>query len=157
MADLVYPELSYKITGILYKVYNQMGGGYQEKYYQRAVKRELFTSKIPFLEQVRTDFNYNGKIVGRYYVDFIIDHKIALELKATPNFSIKDTMQVLNYLKQSNLKLGILASFNRNNVIYRRILRGKDHQSYQCSFENSRYLEIRVIREKPISENQSFP
>jgi GxxExxY protein len=102
-----------------------LGGGYQEKYYQQAVKRELFLQNIPFLEQVRTDFNYNGKLIGRYYLDFIIDHKIVLELKATPLLTTKDIMQVLNYLKQSGLELGILASLNRNNLFYKRILKGK--------------------------------
>jgi len=126
MAELVYPELSYRIVGILYKIYNQMGGGFQEKYYQKAVKRELFTQKIPFLEQVRADFNYDGQLIGRYYIDFIICHKIILELKITPSFSRRDIMQVLNYLKQSGLKLGILASLNRNNIIFKRILKGPD-------------------------------
>jgi len=126
MAELIYPEMSYKLVGILFKVYNQLGGGYQEKYYQQAIKRELFVNQIPFLEQVRTDFNYNGKIIGRYYLDFIIGHKIVLEIKTTPSFSTKDIMQVLNYLKQSSLQLGILASLNRNNMIYKRILRGRD-------------------------------
>ena len=126
MAELIYPELSYKIIGILFMVYNQLGGGYQEKYYQQAIKRKLFMSQLPFLEQVRTDFNYNGKMIGRYYLDFIIDHKVVLEIKATPSLSTKDIMQVLNYLKQSGLQLGILASLNRNNLIYKRILKGKD-------------------------------
>ena len=126
MAELVHPELSYKIVGILYKIYNQMGGGFQEKYYQHAIKRELFSQKIPFLGQVRADFNYDGKIIGRYYLDFIIDHKVVLELKITPGFSKKDIMQVLNYLKQSNLQLGILVSLNRNNIMFKRILKGSD-------------------------------
>jgi GxxExxY protein len=126
VAELIYPELSYRIIGVLYKVYNQLGGGYQEKYYQQAIKRELYSNGIPFLEQVRTDFNYNGKRIGRYYLDFIIDHKVVLEIKCTPAFIKKDVMQVLNYLKQSNLKLGILASLNRNNIFYKRILRGKN-------------------------------
>lgn len=126
MLELIYPELSYKLVGLLYKVYNQLGGGYQEKYYQQALKRELFVNKIPFLEQVRTDFNYNGKMIGRYYLDFIVDHKIVLEIKAVPSFSKKDIMQVLNYLRQSDLKLGILASLNRNNIFYKRILRGRN-------------------------------
>lgn len=126
MAEIVHKELSYRIMGILFKVYNQLGGGYQEIYYQKAIKRELLINKIPFLEQVRTDFNYNGCNVGRYYLDFIIGHKIVLELKITPIFTTKDIMQVLNYLKQTDLKLGILASLNRNQLIYKRILRGKD-------------------------------
>jgi GxxExxY protein len=126
MAELIYPELSYKIVGILFGVYNQVGGGYQEKYYQRALKRELFTNGIPFLEQVKTEFIYKGRSIGRYYLDFVVDHKIVLELKTAPSFTRRDIMQVLNYLRQSNLKLGILASLNRNNVIYKRILKGSD-------------------------------
>lgn len=125
MAELVHPELSYKIVGLLFSVYNQMGGGYQEKYYQNALKKELLTNNIPFLEQVRTEFNYQGKRIGRYYLDFIIDHKIVLELKTAPSFSRKDFMQILNYLRQSSLELGILVSLNRNNIFYKRILKGK--------------------------------
>ena len=125
MAEIVYPELSYKLIGILFKVYNRLGGGYQEKYYQRAIKKELLTNQIPFLEQVKCDFNYNGKLIGRYYLDFIIDHKIVLEIKIVPAFSRKDIMQVLNYLKHSGLKLGILASLNRNHIFYKRILKGR--------------------------------
>ena len=124
MAELVFPELSYKIIGILYRVYNRLGGGYQEKYYQQAIKREFFVNKIPFLEQVRTDFIYHGQMLGRYYLDFIVDHKIVLELKITPSFSQKDILQILNYLKQSDLRLGILTSLNRNNIHYKRILKG---------------------------------
>lgn len=125
MAEIVYPELSYKLVGILFKVYNQLGGGYQEKYYQRAIQKELLTNQIPFLEQVKCDFNYNGKLIGRYYLDFIIDHKIVLEIKTVPAFSRKDIMQVLNYLKQSDLKLGILASLNRNSIFYKRLMKGR--------------------------------
>ena len=129
MTELVYPELSYKIVGILYNVYNHLGGGYQEKVYQKAINNELKINKIPFLQQVRTNINYNSRSIGEYYLDFIIDHKIVLELKISPSFSVRDIMQVLNYLKQSSLELGILASLNRNNIIYKRILRGKKNLS----------------------------
>ncbi|MCU0640758.1 MAG: GxxExxY protein [Candidatus Margulisbacteria bacterium] len=125
MADLIYPELSYRLIGILYAVYNRLGGGYQEKYYQQAVRHELLTAGIPFLEQVKCNLFYQGKPLGRYYLDFIVDHTIVVELKAASSFSKRDIMQVLNYLKQSNLELGILASFSRNSIFYKRILRGR--------------------------------
>ncbi|OGC03820.1 hypothetical protein A2276_08210 [candidate division WOR-1 bacterium RIFOXYA12_FULL_43_27] len=133
MTEIIYPDLSYRIVGILFKVHNQLGGGLQEKYYQQAIKREFFTNNIPFLEQLRVDFNYNGSFLGRYYLDFVVDHKIVLELKITPAFSKRDIIQVLNYLKQSNLKLGILASLNRNNVFYKRILAGNGPNSSHSS------------------------
>jgi GxxExxY protein len=129
MIEIIYPELSYQIVGLLYNVYNNIGGGYQEKYYQQAVKRELLVNRIPFLEQVRADINYKGQQLGKYYLDFMIDHKLVLELKVNPFFSVRDITQVLNYLKQANLKLGILASMNRNNVMFKRILKGKDDEN----------------------------
>jgi len=125
MAELIFPELSYKIVGVLYKVYNELGGGYQEKYYQQAVKRELMVNRMPFLQEVRSNLNYKGREIGKYYLDFVIDHKIALEIKVAPSFKMRDIMQMLGYLKQSGLKLGILVSMNRNNIIFKRILKGK--------------------------------
>lgn len=125
MADLVHPELSYKLVGILYQVYRKLGGGYQERVYQAAVKRELTKNKIGFLEQVNVDLTYDGNKLTYYRLDFIIEHKIVLELKVGPKFIPRDIMQVLSYLKQSNLQLGILVSFNRRDIFFKRILKGK--------------------------------
>lgn len=126
MAELLYPELSYRLVGLLYKIYNRLGGGYQEKVYQEALRRELLINQIGFLEQVKVDLFYDKQKLQRYYIDFIADHKIVIELKVTPRFTHRDIMQVLTYLKQSNLKLGILASLNRDNIQFKRILRGLD-------------------------------
>ena len=86
MSELVYPKLSYKIVGILYKVYNALGGGYQEKVYQAAVKREFIKNKIGFIEQVSVDLIYDKDKIARYRLDFIVEHKIVLELKIAPPF-----------------------------------------------------------------------
>ena len=125
MAKLVHPELSYKLVGILYKIYNKLGGGYQEKVYQSALRRELTENKIGFIEQVSVDLLYEGNKINRYRLDFIIEHKIVLELKVTPRFTPRDIMQVLGYLKKSGLELGILVSLNRNAIFHKRILKGK--------------------------------
>ncbi|OGC03656.1 hypothetical protein A2276_07305 [candidate division WOR-1 bacterium RIFOXYA12_FULL_43_27] len=129
---IVYKELSYRIMGILFDVHNTMGGGYQEKYYQKAIKLSLVEQKIPFLEQVRTDLVVHGQIIGRYYIDFVIDHKVVLEIKSRINFSKRDIIQVLGYLRQSNLNLGILASFSTDGLKYKRILKG-----FENRFEHS--------------------
>jgi len=121
---IVHKELSYKIMGILYDVYNSLGSGYQEKYYQKAIKLYLMKERIPYLEQVRADLIVKGQIIGRYYMDFVIDHKIVLEIKSRLNFSKRDILQVLGYLKQSNLELGILVSFSTEGLKSKRILRG---------------------------------
>jgi len=140
MAELIYPELSYKIVGVLYKIYNELGGGYQEKVYQAAVRRELLNNKLGFIEQVKVDLFYDGNKIHRYYLDFIIEHKIVLELKVTPRFVPRDIMQVLGYLKQSELQLGILASLNRNEIFFKRLLKGRNSDSR--NLRNSNYANI---------------
>jgi GxxExxY protein len=124
VARLLHPELSYKLVGILFNVFKNLGPGLQEKYYQKAIKLQLIESKIPFLEQVRVDLNIGEENVGRYYLDFIIDHKIVLEIKARSAFFRSDIFQVLGYLNKSGLELGILARFSQDGVKTKRILKG---------------------------------
>ena len=124
MADLIYKELSYRIVGILFKVYNELGAGYQEKYYQKAISSELRKSGIRFKEQVLVDLKYNGEKIGKYFIDFLIDDKIVLEIKISPRFYARDVKQVIAYLKTTSLNLGILASFSKYELKFRRILKG---------------------------------
>jgi GxxExxY protein len=113
--------------GLLFKIYNELGGGYPEKVYQAAVRQELVDKNIGFLEQVEADLYYAGKKLNRFRLDFVIEHKIVLELKVCSHFRPRDYYQILGYLKQNKLDLGILASFARTGVKYKRILRGYSH------------------------------
>ncbi len=70
MANLVEKELSYKIVGALFNVYNSLGGGYQEKYYQRAIAKELLNQRIGFKEQVHIPLYYGKENIGRYFFRF---------------------------------------------------------------------------------------
>ncbi len=124
MEKLVHKELSYLIVGVLFKAYNELGGGYQEKYYQRAIALELKRLGINFKEQILVNLNYNGRNIGKYYLDFVIENKIVLEIKTVPRFYSRDIKQVLAYLKATGLLLGILASFSRGELKFKRILRG---------------------------------
>jgi len=124
MAKLLYPDLSYRIVGMLFKVFKSLGSGLQERYYQKAIKLNLQKEKIPFLEQVRTEIELYGNTIGRYYLDFIIDSKIVLEIKSRSHFYRSDIQQVLAYLKKSGLELGLLARFGKDGVKVKRILKG---------------------------------
>src|SRR3989344_633736 len=125
MAELILPELSYKVVGALFKVYNELGGGYQEKYYQRAVAKALRDAELQFQEQVTVPLLFGSEKIGRYFIDFVIKNEIALEIKATPRFYVRDTKQVLTYLKATGLMLGLLAAFGHNGLQLKRILRGR--------------------------------
>lgn len=121
-SKLIYPKLSYQIVGILFDVHNEMGSGHRESFYQRAVKNSLTKLKIPFKEQVYIPISYKEDIVGRYFLDFLIDNKIVLEIKVGQRFLKSNFDQVYSYLTSKRLSLGILAVFSRDGVKFKRIL-----------------------------------
>jgi GxxExxY protein len=120
--DILYPELSYQIIGILFEVFKELGSGYQEKYYQKAIATELKRCGLEYKEQVSTSLNYKGEKIGNYFLDFLIEDKIVLEIKKDRHFSRKNIEQVYAYLKAFNLKLGILANFTSEGLKFKRIL-----------------------------------
>jgi GxxExxY protein len=97
MAKLIYPKLSYTIVGILYKVHSNLGGNYQEKYYQRAVAIELKELGLSFTREIAVELSYQDEKVGRYLLDFLIEDKIILELKAKPLITHEDFRRVKAY------------------------------------------------------------
>ena len=120
--DLIYPELSYQLIGILFEIFRQLGGSFQEKYYQRAIALELKKCNLGFKEQLFLPLYYKEEKIGKYYLDFLIENKIVLEIKKDKRFSKKDIEQIVAYLKTSNLKLGILANFTKDGLKFKRIL-----------------------------------
>lgn len=124
MANLIEKELSYKVVGVLFDVYNSLGGGYQEKYYQRAIAKELEKRDIKFTQQIKIPIDFKGDSIGRYFLDFLIENKIVLEIKAANKFYGRDVKQILAYLKNGEIDLGILVNFTRNGLQLKRVLRG---------------------------------
>lgn len=121
-ADILYPELSYKIVGVLFDVFNDLGYRYQEKYYQRAVAAAFGNLGIKFKEQVLASLEFKGRPIGRYFYDFLVEDRIILELKRGDSFSRSDIQQILGYLTRSSLNLGILARFSSRGLKFRRII-----------------------------------
>jgi len=122
---LVYPELSYKIIGVAFKVFNALQYGHRENYYQKAIELELAKQRIKYEKQKLVSLNYDGYKIGRYYLDFIIDDKIVVELKVLSSYRYKNIRQVLEYLLETNKKLAILIYFTKEGVRYRRIINPK--------------------------------
>ena len=120
--DLIYPELSYELVGILFEVSKNLGSEHLEKHYQRALIDEFTKRKIEFKAQVPVPIEYKGNKIGIYFLDFLIKSKIVLEIKKNKNFSRNNIQQVYRYLKTLDLKLGILANFTDKGVLYKRIL-----------------------------------
>jgi GxxExxY protein len=122
MGKILFPNLSYKIVGILYEVYNELGYGYQEKYYQKAIALRLEKEDLKFKEQLKINLNFDSRLIGKYFLDFLIENKIVLEIKVGDYFYKKDYEQVRGYLKSHRLQLGIIALFSKEGVKVKRIL-----------------------------------
>ena len=120
--ELIYPELSYKLMGVLFKVHRRLGNSYQEKYYQRAIEVELKKENIPYKREVLVKLDYGDESIGRYFLDFVIDDKIALEVKTVPILKQEFLNQVLAYLNVANFKLGIVANLRTNRLTYKRLV-----------------------------------
>jgi GxxExxY protein len=119
---VIYKELSYKIVGILYDVYNELGYGHPEKYYYKAIEKALSNSKIKFKSQVYQKVTYKGEEIGKYFLDFLIEEKIILELKKGAYYSKKNIEQIKSYLEITKTKLAILANFTPDGVKFYRLL-----------------------------------
>ncbi len=124
--DLIYPELSYKIIGVLFDVFNELGYQYQEKYYQRAMGQAFKDLGISFKEQVSSSIEFKGNFIGRYIYDFLVDNKIIIEIKRGDRFSVNDIRQLSAYLKREGLMLGILARFSSKSLKFKRIINLKN-------------------------------
>jgi len=85
--DLVYPELSYRIIGCAYDVFNEIGGGHKETVYQQALGIALKDAGLASTGQHYYPVKYKDKIVGKNFFDFFIDEKILIEIKAADRFS----------------------------------------------------------------------
>lgn len=120
--DLIYPELCFKIVGVLLNVYGALGYGLYEKTYQKAVAVGLAKSNLLFIEQLYAPIMFENKIVGKNYFDFLVENKVVVELKRGDKFSKAHIDQVYNYLVAKKLQLGILAYFSPSGLHYKRIV-----------------------------------
>lgn len=111
--------------GALFKVHNKLGSTYQEKYYHRAIAVELKEQKIPFIREKEITLSYRNKGIGKYRLDFIIDNKIALEIKTVPFLKDEFINQLFAYLISTNLKRGIIANFRTDKLTYKRVINPK--------------------------------
>lgn len=119
---VIYKDLSYKISGLLFYIHNKLGRFSKEKNYADALELVLKENDIPFSREQALSTDILSKKLNLYRYDFLIDNKVLLELKAKDLVSKDDYFQVLKYLKLNNMKLGLLVNFREKYLKPRRIL-----------------------------------
>jgi GxxExxY protein len=114
-------EISEKIIGAAFKVANTLGGGFLEKVYENALVHELQKSGLLVEQQKPVKVYYDGVIVGDYYSDLCVEGVIIVELKAATRIEDIHVAQCLNYLKATDLKLGLILNFGRPRLEIKRL------------------------------------
>jgi len=122
---IIYPELSYKIVGAAFEVYNNLGYGLREDYYQKAFAQELTNMNLTHEREKVIDMSYKGSKVGKHRLDFIVGNKIVVELKTRHALGYPYIKQVTSYLKSGGYKLAIILYFTKDGVKHRRVLNSK--------------------------------
>ena len=120
---IVIKEESYAIIGACIEVHKQLGSGFLEAVYHEALILEFAERNIPSEHERELPIYYKGvKLSKKYYSDFVCYDKIIIELKALNKLASEHQSQVLNYLKATNYKLGILVNFGEASLKYKRLV-----------------------------------
>ncbi len=124
MGKLEHEELTYKIRGSIFEVYNTLGSGFKEIIYHNALREEFGKRKIEYTEKKKIKISYNGKQVGTYEPDFIVGDEVILEIKAVELMPKVFEKQLYNYLKATEYRVGILVNFGADKLDIRRRIYG---------------------------------
>lgn len=117
MAELLYKKESYIIQGVAFDIYKQFRNGHKEKVYHNAYYLGLIYKGMQVDKEKRINIFYNGKKVGVYTPDLIVNNIILIELKAKPRLTQDDIKQFWYYLKGSEYKVGYLINFGTPNGV----------------------------------------
>ena len=128
-SGLKHRELTNKIIGIFYEVYNELGHGFLESVYETAFEMALISSGVPVLRQIEVPVWFRGKKIGDFTADMLVDKRVLLELKAGQALSKAHEAQLLNYLRATRIEVGILFNF------------GMKPEFKRMAFDNSRKLQ----------------
>lgn len=111
--DILNKEITDKIIKAYYKVYNSLGYGFLERVYENALFIELTDMGLACEKQRPIDVFYKGIKVGNYFADIIVEGKVILELKATVGIVEEHEFQLVNYLKATEIEVGLLLNFGK--------------------------------------------
>lgn len=120
---LLYEDLSYKLRGIFFEIRNTYGPGQKENIYHRLLEEAFKKYKISFKKEVAINiYSTDGKIVGTYKPDFIVEDKIIIEVKSSRFTTKIDEKQLYYYLRNSKHEIGFLVNFSTPNIYIKRVI-----------------------------------
>jgi GxxExxY protein len=118
---LLYQDLTSKILEACFEVINELGSGFLESVYQKALLFALKQKGLKVMPQMPISVMFRGENVGQFFADFLIEDKVIVELKAVSALLPEHQAQVINYLKATGVEVGLLVNFGRPKLEYRRL------------------------------------
>ena len=122
MGKMLYEELTGKIIGAFYQVYNDLGYGFLEKVYENALAHKLRQAGLTVQQQHPVRVYYEGLIIGEFFADMLVDERVMLELKTAETIAPIHQAQLTNYLKATPIELGLLLNFGPKPAFKRQLL-----------------------------------
>lgn len=122
---LKYAEITHKLIGCAMRVHIAMKSGHRENVYQRCLAIEMKRAGLIFKQEADMPIYFIDVIVGRRRVDFLVEEKICVEIKAQTNLEKEHLAQAINNLETHHLEIGLLLNFGSGNLQYRRIYNNK--------------------------------
>ena len=119
-------ELTHKIIGAAMEVHKHLGNGFQEVVYQRALAIELELQDIHFVRELEMHLQYKGNDIGTRRVDFFVEEKIMVEIKAVIQLEDVHLAQAMNYVEAYHLKIGLLINFGSKSLQFKRVHNNKN-------------------------------
>jgi GxxExxY protein len=117
-----HTEITEAIIGAAFEVYNHLGYGFLEKVYQRAMQVELLRRSIAAEVERRLIVRYKDVVVGEYDADLVVASAVIAEIKIAPQYDKRDEAQLLNELRATGVKVGVLLNFGRSKVEFKRLV-----------------------------------
>ncbi|MGC3976964.1 MAG: GxxExxY protein [Paludibacteraceae bacterium] len=120
---MYFEQETEKIIGVFFEVHKQLGCGFLEAVYQEALSIEFRLRNIPFVQEKKLLIDYKGFILEKYYIaDFVCFDEIIVEVKALSAFTTEHEAQLLNYLKATGNKVGLLVNFGEKSLKFKRMV-----------------------------------
>lgn len=119
--NYLHQQLTEQIIQCFFEVYRQLGFGFLEKVYEHALMIELQRRGLHARNQQPTIVFYNGRTVGEYFADIVVEEAVIIELKAAEALVLEHETQLINYLRATNIEVGLLLNFGKKPGIRRKI------------------------------------
>lgn len=122
---MLHEELTEKIIESFYLVYNKLGYGFLESVYENALLIELKRQGLNVVNQVPIEVQYRNQKVGTFFADVLVEEEVILELKASRKLLQEHEFQLINYLRATNIEVGLLFNFGKKPEFKQKIFSNK--------------------------------